>query len=114
MVCGFMHGLVKRLWLTWAIDFPRHPTAPDLAAYYQEYAKHFGLLEWIVFDAVVTSIERCDYGLKWGVTIAGEPEFRVFDKIIMATGSEVTRNEPVIEGRELFKGRFIHGQEYKR
>lgn len=95
-------------------EFPRHPTAIDLASYYQEYAKHFGLQGRIIFDVSVTAIKKDDNGPGWLVSISGEDRPRVFDKIVIATGSEITRNTITIEGLQQFEGRFIHGQEYKR
>ncbi|KAH8675115.1 flavin monooxygenase-like protein [Ilyonectria robusta] len=95
-------------------DFPLHPSSADLAAYYQSYAKHFDLLKRIVFNASVSSLTRTEDGTKWALLVEGEASPRVFDNVIVATGTEVTASVPEIEGLDLFKGRFLHSQEYKR
>jgi dimethylaniline monooxygenase (N-oxide forming) len=85
-----------------------------LASYYQAYAKHFGLLERIVFGVSVTSIKRSPDTSGWLLTLEDEEKPRPFDKVILATGSEVVPRMPDIEGLEDFQGRFLHGQVYKR
>lgn len=97
----------------WA-DFPLHPNSADLAAYYQSYAKHFELLNRIVFNASVGSLTRTEDGTKWALLVEGEASPRVFDKVVVATGTEVTASVPEIEGLDRFEGRFLHSQEYKR
>ncbi|KAF7535002.1 hypothetical protein G7Z17_g13274 [Cylindrodendrum hubeiense] len=77
------------------------------------YAKHFGLLKRIKFNVVVRSLSRTEDGTKWALLLEDEVSPRVFDKVIMATGTEVTPNIPKIEGFDLFKGRFLHSQAYK-
>lgn len=68
----------------------------------------------IVFNASVGSLTRTEDGTKWALLVEGEASPRVFDKVIVATGSEVTASVPEIEGLDLFEGRFFHSQEYKR
>ncbi|KAH6888404.1 flavin monooxygenase-like protein [Thelonectria olida] len=94
--------------------FPLHPMSADLGAYYKSYAKHFGLLDKIVFNASVQSLSRTDDGTQWALSLKGEQSPRVFDKVILATGSEVNPIVPEIEGLDLFEGQFLHSQAYKR
>ncbi|KAF7563593.1 hypothetical protein G7046_g550 [Stylonectria norvegica] len=95
-------------------DFPRHPTAADMAVYYESYALHFGLLDKIIFNVTMDSVWRTDDDTKWAISIQGEDAPRLFDKVVSAAGSEVVRNDPVIAGLEIFDGRYLHGQAYKR
>ncbi|KAM5358214.1 hypothetical protein ACJZ2D_015489 [Fusarium nematophilum] len=95
-------------------DFPLHPTAGDLVKYYQSYAAHFGLLDSIVFNASVSSITRTENGSQWALHLEGQETPRVVDKIVVASGSEVTPVLPVIEGLDLFEGQFLHSQAYKK
>ncbi|KAH7127435.1 flavin monooxygenase-like protein [Dactylonectria macrodidyma] len=95
-------------------DFPLHPNAAKLAEYYQSYAEHFDFMKKIVFNASVRSLSRTEDDTKWALQLEGETSPRVFDKVVVATGSEVTRIVPNIDGLNLFEGRFLHSQEYKR
>ncbi|KAF4973970.1 hypothetical protein FZEAL_9077 [Fusarium zealandicum] len=94
--------------------FPIHPNAEHLVKYYQSYATHFGLVERIVFNASVSSITRTKDDTQWALHLADEESPRLFDKIVVASGSEVTPILPVIEGLDVFEGQFIHSQSYKR
>lgn len=96
------------------IDFPLHPGGEDLRKYYQSYAAHFGLLDKIVFDVTVSSISRTEDDAQCALHLEGEEAPRLFDKVIVASGSEVTPVIPVIEGLELFQGRFLHSQAFKK
>lgn len=96
------------------IDFPLHPGGEDLRKYYQSYAAHFGLLDKIFFNVTVSSITRTDDDTQWALHLAGEETPRLFDKVIVASGSEVTPVIPVIEGLGLFQGKFLHSQAFKR
>ena len=112
----FVQQLVDRL-----IDFPRHPTAVDLQKYYQDYATHFDLIKRIKFGIYVTSIRRADDGKRWNLTLSGLPSSledspRIFDKVIVASGSEgaAVVPLPVAQGVPWFRGPILHGQAYKR
>ncbi|KAK7408117.1 hypothetical protein QQX98_009708 [Neonectria punicea] len=94
-------------------DFPLHPAAADLHAYYQSYATHFGLLDKIIFNVSVSSVAKTQDGGRWALHVEGEDTPRVFDKVVVASGSEVTPSIPAVEGLHLFEGRFLHSQAYK-
>jgi dimethylaniline monooxygenase (N-oxide forming) len=96
------------------VDFPLHPGGEDLRKYYQSYAAHFGLLDKIVFNVIVSSITRTSDDRLWALHLAGEQMPRLFDKVIVASGSEVTPVIPVIEGLDLFQGKFLHSQAFKK
>ncbi|KAF4473024.1 flavin containing monooxygenase 9 [Fusarium albosuccineum] len=95
-------------------DFPRHPKAEDLVEYYQSYAAYFDLLERIVFNATVSSLTRSKDDTQWALQLEGEAKPRLFNKVVVASGSEVTPIMPVIEGLGLFEGKFLHSQAFKK
>ncbi|KAL8290912.1 hypothetical protein RB597_008940 [Gaeumannomyces tritici] len=96
-------------------DFPRFPMAEDMASYYQSYAQHFGLMDRIRFGAVVRSVRRSSDDTAWLLDVEGEAEPLSFDKVLVAAGTETEPKPlPEFEGRELFEGKVMHSQAYKR
>jgi len=62
----------------------------------------------------IVSVTREKATEKWLVQVKGEESPRSFDKVILATGTELVAVMPKIEGLSDFEGTFIHGQAYKR
>lgn len=89
--------------------------AEHMASYYQSYAEHFGLVDKIRFNTVVSSVRRSSDDTAWLLDIEGEEEPLSFDKVLVAAGTE-TKPKPLpeVKGRELFEGGVIHSQAYKR
>lgn len=91
--------------------------------YLREYAEHFGLLEHIRFKTKVLSCVPEDEGKglvapRWKVTIkedggAAEEEL-VFDAVFVGAGHLSTPSTPDFEGRDTFKGEFLHSHYYRR
>jgi dimethylaniline monooxygenase (N-oxide forming) / hypotaurine monooxygenase len=97
------------------LDYPPYPTASHLSAYYKSYATHFDVYNKIIFNVSVSAIRRCDKDATWLVYLDGEEKKpRMFDKVVVATGSEVIPKKPVVEGLDKFEGQFLHSQGYKR
>jgi dimethylaniline monooxygenase (N-oxide forming) len=95
-------------------DYPVHIMAGKWSEYYKAYAKHFNLYENIIFNVSVISIKRDKEQGKWLVQLEGEAEPRVFDKVVVASGTETAPKLPQIMGLDQFQGTFIHGQAFKR
>lgn len=110
----FLHDSLRLLRTNLDVDFPLHPSGEDLRKYYQSYAAHFGLLDKIIFNVTVSSITRTDDDTQWALHLAGEETPRLFDKVIVASGTEVMPVIPVIEGLDLFQGNFLHSQAFKK
>ena len=94
-------------------EYPRHLTGAQLAAYYHSYATYFGLLDKIVFSVTVRLVERDESNGGWLLHVDGEEKPRQFDRVVLATGSESARKMPIIADLDKFKGKVMHGQEYK-
>jgi dimethylaniline monooxygenase (N-oxide forming) len=90
-----------------------HVTAPLWSEYFKSYAKHFNLYENMVFGVCVKAIKKSQDGVKWLISLEGEEAPREFDKVIMATGTEVVAEHPKIEALERLEGKYMHGQAYK-
>lgn len=48
----------------------------------------------IEYGTTITSVSRAEGAAKWKLSIAGEKEPRIFDKVVLATGSENDRKWP--------------------
>jgi len=87
-------------------DYPSHQ---QLAAYFQGYARHFGLHPYIRFR---TLVERCDLleDGRWRVRTDRGAE--TFDWLLVANGHHWKPRWPQYPGR--FTGTYIHSHDYKR
>lgn len=93
-------------------DYPEHPGHAQMAAWFESYAKHFGLLDAIAFDARVVSVERVhpDHDAGYHVTVAGRAPER-FDAVVAATGNLWDPVRPELPGR--FDGPTLHARDYR-
>lgn len=96
-------------------DYPDYPSHAQLAAYFQGYARHFGLYDHIVFHTLVTHCEKDDAG-RWRVDVkderSGDTRTEIFDHLIVCNGHHWKPRWPTYPGR--FSGRFIHSHDFKR
>lgn len=89
-------------------DYPGHRV---LAAYFRDYADHFGLTEHFRFDTRVTAVSPAQSG--WTVTAQG-PEGETtarFDSVILANGTLAEPAVPTFPGS--FTGEIFHTAHYK-
>ncbi len=104
-------------------DFPLDPARyPDYFShraqlgYLNEYADHFGLKQHVRFR---TRVVKCEprAGGGWTVQVqeeGGPVEQLGFDAIFCATGSLTDPVVPDFEGRDRFRGDFVHSHYYRR
>lgn len=87
----------------------------DIQEYMESYAKHFDLLQDIVFHASVTQVTRNKEDTKWRVELQvdGQPRVEEFDKVAFTHGYQTKAEMPDFEGRDKFEGPIIHTQQYK-
>jgi len=94
-------------------EYPDYPSHRQLAAYFQAYAKKFGLYQHIKFNTLVTHCERMDDG-RWLVETEteGVRDRQYFDALCVCNGHHWLPRMPEYPGH--FDGRFIHSHAVKR
>lgn len=99
-----------------ATDAPLFPNGKDMLAFIESYAKHFDLLQHIVFNVTVKSIDLhpADInGQRFLIKYAdaqGHVVDLVVNRIIVATGLHTQTKTPTIPGIENFKGETLHSR----
>jgi len=96
--------------------FPDYPDHFQMAAYFDEFADHFGLREKIAFRTEVTKVEPADG--EWAVTTKGEgggENTERYRAVLVANGHHWDPRwpEPSFPGSEEFEGEQIHAHHYR-
>lgn len=96
--------------------FPDYPDHFQMAAYFDEFADHFGLREKIAFRTEVTNVEPADG--EWAVTTKGEgggENTERYRAVLVANGHHWDPRwpEPAFPGSEEFEGEQIHAHHYR-
>jgi len=96
--------------------FPDYPDHFQMAAYFDEFADHFGLREKISFRTEVTKVEPVDGA--WAVTTRGEGGGETTDRyraVLVANGHHWDPRwpEPAFPGSEEFEGEQLHAHHYR-
>ncbi len=113
------HIISSKIWSEYE-DFPMPDHYPDypnhrqLQAYFESYARHFGVLEHILFKHTVTSVTRTEDD-KWSVEYtneAAELHARIFDHLMVCNGHHWNPKYPEYPGE--FTGTFMHSHDFKR
>jgi hypothetical protein len=90
--------------------FPDFPSHRQILAYFQSYARDFGLLPFIRFNTrVANAREQADR--TWRVTL-DDGAVEVFDYLIVANGHHAEPRWPSYPGE--FTGQMLHSHQYKR
>ncbi|KAH8661976.1 dimethylaniline monooxygenase 1, partial [Xylariales sp. PMI_506] len=103
-------------------DFPIDParygvyfTHREMHRYILEYADHFSLKKHIRLRTKVLSCAQREDG-KWVLKLqAGkhQPEEKVYDAVISASGQNTAPIIPDFKGKDSFKGEFVHSHFYR-
>ena len=95
---------------SWYPDYPSHE---QLAAYFQQYAEHFGLLPFIRFGTEVLRAEPMADD-RWALTIgtAQGEVFEEYDALVVANGHHWRPRMPQYPGT--FTGTLLHSHDFKR
>ncbi|CAO2653089.1 Nn.00g025000.m01.CDS01 [Neocucurbitaria sp. VM-36] len=95
--------------------YPSHLSSAQFQEYIESYARHFDILKDVVFGASVTRATRNEDDTKWRLEmlVNGEPRSEEFDKVVFCHGYQTIPNMPNYEGKELFEGQLMHGQQFR-
>jgi thioredoxin reductase len=96
--------------------FPDYPDHFQMAAYFDEFADHFGLREKISFRTEVTKVEPADG--EWAVTTRGEgggENTERYRAVLVANGHHWDPRwpEPAFPGSDEFEGEQVHAHHYR-
>ncbi len=94
---------------SWPASYPDYPGHRDLLAYFQGYARHFGVDPHVRFRTSVEKAEPDPAG-GWRVTLATGESGR-FDRLLVASGHHWDPSLPSWPGR--FAGRLMHSHDFK-
>lgn len=103
-------------------DFPfpdgssPYPSWAEVQRYLEAYAKHFALGHRFRLSDAVVSVVRDPETSRWIVTSRDSQDRlteTVFDKVVVANGTNSVPNIPVLENQDMFDGRMLHSMEYK-
>src|SRR5688572_26578472 len=65
-------------------DYPDYPSHQQVLKYFQDYAKHFGIMDYIQFNTEVTHAEKLP-NERWQITL-GDSSTEIFDYLIVCNG----------------------------
>jgi dimethylaniline monooxygenase (N-oxide forming) len=97
-------------------DYPDYPDHFQMAAYFDEFAEHFGLREKIGFRTEVTKVEPADG--EWAVTTKAEGGAEATERyraVLVANGHHWDPRwpEPAFPGADEFEGEQLHAHHYR-
>ncbi|TGK19410.1 monooxygenase [Leptospira fluminis] len=94
-------------------EYPDYPNHKQLQAYFESYAKHFGVYNKIRFNHSIKKISRTEDG-DWRVEFTdskGKNKVENFDFLMIANGHHWDPKYPTYEGK--FTGKFMHSHDFK-
>jgi dimethylaniline monooxygenase (N-oxide forming) len=116
-------------------DQPKFWTDTEYLAYLKDFAEKYDLLKNVQFRTSVEKVQKCAKTGKWRAWIKGnrtspphrvygevpaedpnEPTVEVgpFDGICICTGTNTWACRPAFPGEDVYKGRILHSELYKR
>ena len=94
-------------------SYPDYPNHLQLQAYFEDYARHFGVLEKTRFDHAVTHV-TCQADGNWLVEYKnnlGSIESEVFNYLMVSNGHHNFPKYPDYPGS--YTGKFLHSHDFK-
>ena len=94
-------------------DYPEYPSHRQLQAYFDGYARRFGVLDRVRFGHVVEQVQSLDGG-RWAVRVRdpqGIVTTEVFEALMVCNGHHWDPKLPEYPGH--FDGRFMHSHDFK-
>jgi Flavin-binding monooxygenase-like len=90
-------------------DYPDYPSHKQILAYFQNYAKHFGVLDHVRFNTEVKHAEKLA-DETWKLRLA-DGSVEHFDHLLVANGHHWNPRYPSYPGD--FTGEILHSHDYK-
>jgi thioredoxin reductase len=90
-------------------DYPDYPSHKQLLTYFQDYARHFGVTNYIRFNTQVMKAEL-QPDETWRITL-DDGSVEAFDYLLVANGHHWNPRLPTYPGE--FTGTFIHSHDFK-
>lgn len=112
------HIISSRIWSEYEDfpmpeDYPEYPNHRQLQAYFERYARHFGVMEQIRFHTRVDQVTRAEDGqwvVQYSAPEGGVHEAR-FSHLMVANGHHWNPKYPEYPGQ--FDGTFMHSHDFK-
>lgn len=95
-------------------SYPDYPNHRQVQAYFEDYARHFGVLEDVRFHHTVLKAERVEGG-DWAITVrdaSGAETTQRFSHLMVCNGHHWNPRHPEIPGE--FAGLYLHSHGFKR
>ncbi len=95
-------------------SYPDYPNHRQVQAYFEAYARHFGVLDDVRFHHTVLKAERVEGG-DWSITVrdaAGAESTQRFSHLMVCNGHHWNPRYPEIPGT--FEGVYLHSHGFKR
>ena len=94
-------------------DYPDYPNHRQLQAYFESYAKHFGVYSSIRFNTTVSSIKPVEpTGYEVTFVVEGKAQRKEqFDVVMVANGHHWNPKYPDLPGK--FSGTMMHSHDFK-
>jgi cation diffusion facilitator CzcD-associated flavoprotein CzcO len=89
--------------------YPDYPNHVLLKEYFQSYARHFGVTDYIQFNTEVKDVTHLEAD-RWQVTL-GDGRQEIFDYVLIANGHHWNPRYPRYEGE--FTGEILHSHYYR-
>ncbi len=96
-------------------SFPRLPTGQQLQAYFEDYAKTFGLIDKIRLGCTIKKLEQRgsdSWLIKYYQKGIDPIQEKTFDYIVVATGLYSNPFIPDLPNRKSFDGEVLHSSQY--
>src|SRR5690606_38634392 len=90
-------------------DYPDYPSHKQVLAYFEDYARHFGVIPYVRFNTEVTKAEK-QPDETWKITL-NDGTVETFDYLIVANGHHWDPRMPSYPGE--FTGEMLHSHAFK-
>lgn len=92
-------------------EYPDYPSHQQILAYFQAYARHFGVESYIRFNTEVVKAEK-QSDETWKLTLH-DGTIEMFDYLLVCNGHHWNPRYPRYAGQDSFTGQLIHSHDYK-